>query len=253
MSVADYYRYELDLGTHVVVPTLRACGLELEGKAVLDVGCGHGGILAAVTEAFRVGRATGIDLDEEMIASARGRCGAAARFERADFFQHRDDPLDLVLLRDVLEHIGSPEAALARAYEMLAPGGALYVTYAPFYSPFGGHQHNAANLFARVPWLQVLPEPLFCKLLELQGNSYKSGDQLVEDVRSVLRTRLTVARFWRATKRLGFRRLWRRKYFVRPDYRFKFGLPPVRLPGFYVPVLTEALCLGEEVVLRKVA
>ena len=65
---------------------------------------------------------------------------------------------DLIVLRDVLEHMPDGGAALRKAAALLAPGGIVFASFAPFWSPFGGHQHNGAGLFANVPWQQA-PRP----------------------------------------------------------------------------------------------
>jgi SAM-dependent methyltransferase len=232
-------------------------GFVLGGASVLDVGCGHGGVLAELAAAAEghggLAPSVGIDLDGEMIRHARGRFPSPrVAFERADFFGYGggDRGFDLVLLRDVLEHIVEPERALEKALSLLRPGGLLYLSYAPFYSPFGGHQHNGAGVFSHVPWLQMLPAGIFRGLLRLSGNAYKTGEHLAADMDTVLRTRLTLRRFGRMLRRLPFAVLSRRRYLVRPDYRIKFGLPPLACPTLPEP-LQELLCTGEEAVLRR--
>lgn len=256
--ITDYFLYERALGRDVVLPALRDVGFVMGNASVLDVGCGHGGVLVELATAAEgqggLAPSVGIDLDEEMIRQARDRFPSPrVVFERADFFGFGgggDGGFDLVLLRDVLEHIVEPERALERALSLLRPGGLLYLSYAPFFSPFGGHQHNGAGVFSHVPWLQVLPAALFRCLLRLPGNAYKTGDHLAADMDTVLRTRLTLRRFSRVLRRMPFAVLSRRRYLVRPDYRLKFGLPPLvcpALPG----LLQEFLCTGEEAVLRR--
>ena len=78
----------------------------------------------------------------------------------------------------------------------------------------------------------------------MPGNSYKTGASLSADMETVLATRLTLARFWRAAAAAGFRRIYRAQYLSRPDYAVKFGLPQVAFPA--VPLLDELLCTGAE-------
>lgn len=249
MSLEDFFAYEKSLAAATLVPLLESRGMDLTGRSVLEAGCGYGGVLAGLRERFALGETLGLDLDPEMVEAGRRRCPDGVTLETGDFLAMAGRKFDFIVMRDVLEHIVAVEAALAKAADMLAPEGTLYVTFAPFYSPFGGHQHNGSGLFSRVPWLQILPEPLFRRMLRLPGNSYKSSAGLVSDMDTVLRTRLTLARFRKAAAAAGLRTLFWARYAVRPDYRIKFGLPQVPFPA--IPVLDELFCTGVEALLTR--
>lgn len=242
--IDDFHAYERTLGERFLVPLLERQGVALDGKAVLDAGCGYGGVLVALASRHRLAAAHGVDLDAEMVARGTELCGPGVRLEVGDFFALTGKSYDVILLRDVLEHIVDVERAFVKARDLLNPGGVLFASFAPFYSPFGGHQHNGVGFAARVPWLQLLPETVFRSLLRLPGNSYKSGASLSADMETVLATRLTLARFRRAAAAAGFRMIYRAQYLSRPDYVVKFGLPQVAFPA--VPLLDELLCTGAE-------
>jgi SAM-dependent methyltransferase len=246
VAVADYFAYEQRIADDHLVPWLRRHGALPASGRVLDVGCGYGGTLAALLQASPALSATGIDLDGDMAAEGRRRV-PGAQIVQADFFEWSGGPFDLILMRDVLEHIRRPESALCRAASMLAPGGWLFTSFAPFYGPFGGHQHNGAGLFSALPWLQLLPPALFRRLLRVEGNSYKNRGELDRDMESVQETRLTVARFQRAAQAAGLRVITRQSYLSRPDYRIKFGIPAVPLPSWS----SELLATGVEALLRS--
>ncbi|MEO6097698.1 MAG: class I SAM-dependent methyltransferase [Fibrobacteria bacterium] len=272
--IADFHAYEMELCLKGLIPLLKKYGYQVAGKSVLDVGCGYGGVLAALAMEYPLRSALGIDLDGGMVREGSAKCPGGVRLEVRDFFgMEAADPeafdpgtqgpeslrrsalatggYDLILLRDVLEHIPDAEGALAKAASLLAPGGLIFVSFAPFYSPFGGHQHNGSGLFAYVPWLQLLPEVWFRAVLNLKENSYKSGKSLGDDMESVLRTRLTIARFRKMIPGAGLKAGYFARYLSRPDYRIKFGLPEVGFPG--IPVLDEVACTGVEALLERVA
>jgi SAM-dependent methyltransferase len=247
----DYFEYERRLWYVAVLPLLGRAGISLGGLRVLDAGCGHGGMLAGLRETWPDAIAVGIDIDPEMIAGARARAHGVARFACADLFRFADDPFDAVFLRDVLEHIPRFGDALARALALLRPGGVLFASYTPFYSPFGGHQHTCKGPGAYTPWLQFLPTAVFRRLARAEGNAYKSRERLQADIETVLAARLTLGRMQRLLDRLDAPVVLRERYFVRPDYRIKFGLPAIRMPRRMVPALAELFCTAEALMLRK--
>lgn len=249
MSVRDYFEYEQEISRLHLVPLLRRHRALRETASVLDVGCGYGGTLLALAEAAPGLQAEGLDLDSAMVEAGQRRLGTAATLIQADFFQWSGGPYDLVLMRDVLEHIGKPEQALSRAVDLVAPGGFLFVSFAPFFGPFGGHQHNASGPCSYVPWIQILPDAYLRRLLPVQPNAYKSKHALVQDLESVFATRLTLRRFRRAARYTALRPCFEAAYLSRPDYRIKFGLPAIRLP--FVSILGDVLATGVEVLMRK--
>ena len=95
---------------------------ELTGRTVVDVGCGGGRAVAEL--AGRGARATGVDLDPEMIAVARERC--------PDSEFHVGDACELPLATGsvagyradkVLHTLEDPARAVAEARRVVAPGG----------------------------------------------------------------------------------------------------------------------------------
>ena len=94
------------------------------GGTVLDVGCGNGDFLI---QAQRAGwRALGVDLDPAAVASCRRAALDASEgtIETVDLPQ---GSLDAVTFGDVIEHLHRPRAALARAHELLRPGGFVWL------------------------------------------------------------------------------------------------------------------------------
>jgi len=96
-----------------------------EGR-LLDVGCGHGLLL---DEARRRGYdVQGLELSSGAAAHARDVLGLPVREAPLESLgADEDGRWAVVVLADVLEHLGDPAGALARCEALLAPGGALLV------------------------------------------------------------------------------------------------------------------------------
>ena len=245
--ITDFLDYERKLSSRFLVPLLNSLGVNLKGKSVLDVGCGYGGVLAVLSEQFSLSEAVGIDVDAHMLQSGLDRAPPGLRLETGDFFSMNAQKYDFILMRDVLEHIVDVEKALLKAASLLNPSGMIYVSFAPFHSPFGGHQHNGAGFFSNIPWLQLLPERWFRELLSMRGNSYKTASGLQADMESVLRTRLSISGFETSLSKANLGVKYYAQHLIRPDYQIKFGLPSLRFPR--VRGLEELLCTGIEALL----
>jgi SAM-dependent methyltransferase len=97
------------------------------GASVLDGGCGPGLVAEAFLEAGC--EVLGVDLSAEMIRRARERCarfGARARFEQASLLDlDGGAAFDCALSRNVLHHLESPRAFVARQVALIRPGGVV--------------------------------------------------------------------------------------------------------------------------------
>jgi SAM-dependent methyltransferase len=123
----------LNAATAELVDWLGARGL-LRGD-LLDLGCGIGRVAAAV--APRVRSVLGVDIAPTMIAEARRRYGAAARFALTDGHGLAEPPagteepvFDLILAVDSFPYLVQAEIAerhVADAAHLLRPGGALAI------------------------------------------------------------------------------------------------------------------------------
>jgi len=102
----------------------------LEGKRVLDAGCGDG---AYALEAARRGAAvTGVDLSEDMLAAARKKSadrGIAVDWRQADIqtLPYPDASFDLAIAITLLCLVPDPRRAVRELSRVLAPGGRLVI------------------------------------------------------------------------------------------------------------------------------
>jgi 2-polyprenyl-3-methyl-5-hydroxy-6-metoxy-1,4-benzoquinol methylase len=83
-------------------------------STILELGCGEGYVLSALTEAGIDAELTGVELDERACAIARERLGTCATIEHRDARELAADGrrFDMVMMLEVLEHIREPEQML---------------------------------------------------------------------------------------------------------------------------------------------
>ena len=99
------------------------------GGHVLEVGCGQGATLAWLREAGFAARTTGIELDPDAAAVARGHVDHLIEGDaEAAIASLAAESVDLALCLDVLEHLVDPWRAMARLARALRPGGRVIVS-----------------------------------------------------------------------------------------------------------------------------
>lgn len=110
-------------GRRSILLRLLARFLDPAPREIVDIGCGTGGMLPFLG---RYGRAYGIERDAELVGYGRsfGRDIRESDFPR----EIPSDPVDVVTMFDVLEHLPDDRAGLAAASRLLKPGGMLVLS-----------------------------------------------------------------------------------------------------------------------------
>ncbi|RWA67212.1 class I SAM-dependent methyltransferase [Mesorhizobium sp.] len=105
-------------------------GLPLEGKTILDIGCGAGGITLHLVAHHGAALATGFDVERPVIEAARQRAVMRGLQDRVLFVQAPPGPLpftdaafDVVFSKDALLHVPDKDALFAEIFRVLKPGG----------------------------------------------------------------------------------------------------------------------------------
>jgi SAM-dependent methyltransferase len=86
----------------------------LRPGSIADVGCGSGGVLAALRPFFPEARLCGFDVAPGAARLWDGHAGTGIRLVVGDFLAETRERYDVVLLLDVLEHLANPFEFLVR-------------------------------------------------------------------------------------------------------------------------------------------
>jgi SAM-dependent methyltransferase len=135
-ALFEYYR------SAKVIAILDKAGVPLGGR-VLDAGCGGGGMPLSLAEHAK--EVIGIDpfdrFSKAGVVLGRERGLTNLRFARADgmALPFAAGSFDLVLSHAVIEHVSDARLYLRECRRVLAPGGACYLSTAPYLSFAGAH------------------------------------------------------------------------------------------------------------------
>jgi SAM-dependent methyltransferase len=111
--------------------------VRLNGRTILDVGGGPG----YFADAFRAagGVYLGIDPDVGEL-SARGEPAKDMIRASGTELPIRSASVDVCYSSNVLEHVADPVSMLDEMVRVTRPGGTVFVSFTPWFSPWGGHE-----------------------------------------------------------------------------------------------------------------
>jgi len=196
-------------------------------SSILEIGCGEGGNIKPFLDLGC--SVTGIDIDGEQIKKAK------------EFYKDHPDKanltlinediykvsvfkqFDIVMLRDVIEHIPNQERFMSFLKQFMKPDGVVFFGFPPWQNPFGGHQQICSNRFlSHLPWFHLLPKAIYTKILQWGGENPQALLEIKE-------TGISLERFLGIVKKENYHILTELLYFINPNYEIKFGLRPRRL------------------------
>ena len=139
--------------------------LPLEGKLILDFGCGNGAQTLEFLDAVR--GVIGVDVDDADLQTfaaylrSNGIAKALPVRYDGDGLPLADHTVDAALSFEVLEHVRNESRALSEIHRVLKPGGSLILSVPNKWWIFETHGARLPLLpWNRIPFVSWLPAPL---------------------------------------------------------------------------------------------
>jgi SAM-dependent methyltransferase len=194
---------------------------------VLEIGCAEAGNLKPFVDMGC--KATGIDISCSRIELAKEfykdhpNRGNLTLICEDIYKVNPDKKYDVIIMRDVIEHIPNQEIFLGFVKSFLQPDGKFFLAFPPWQNPFGGHQQICrSKILSVLPWFHLLPRPLYRAVLKLFGESEATIKALFE----IKDTGISIERFERILKQEDYKIDKRVFWLINPNYQTKFGLKP---------------------------
>lgn len=222
-----YFEIQYLNSKHSIVPFLKG-HIELEkGSRVMEIGSAEGGVLKAFVE---IGcECLGVELSSSRVKLANEFQKEAVDQGKIKFFtrdiyefgaEETNGKFDLIILKDVIEHIHDQDKFMSEVGKFLKDGGAIFYGFPAWRMPYGGHQQVCKTKIAsKLPYYHILPKFIYKGMLKLFGEQNSKIESLME----IKDTRISTARFEKLCEQNNFKVLKRIKYFVAPIYQYKFG------------------------------
>src|SRR5688572_13744675 len=241
-----YFEIQYRVTKEYIIPFIKEHAPGKVWKRVLEIGCAEAGVLKAFLEegAF----CTGIELSADRLISANKYHAQAVAEGKIEFINRNIfdiDPehdlggrYDLIILKDVIEHIPGQKEFIHHLPSFLNEGGMIFFAFPPWQMPYGGHQQVCKNKFlSKLPYYHLLPRSIYSSILKLGGES----NQTIEDLIDVKETGISIERFEKALKFNKLKILGKQHYLFNPIYQYKFGVRPKKQNALIsgIPVLRD--------------
>jgi len=226
-----YFDDQYRVTTDHVIPFVEQSGPLQPGSRVLEIGCAEAGVLKAFLE--RGATAVGVDrnrrrldLGKQFLSDALQAGTLRLLHQDAQELLEREEfrgYFDLIVLKDVIEHVEDRPALFSMMEQLLRPGGRVFMAFPPWRMPFGGHQQICRSWFlSRTPYFHLLPTPAYRAVL----SAFAEKPARIESLLATKRTGLSSTEFQDLVGSAGYRVLSERLYLLNPMYTYRFGVAP---------------------------
>lgn len=239
---SQYFKEQGETTKKYVIPYIDEVKKVTPAMRVLEVGCGEGGNMMPFLDMGC--ECVGVDIDEPRLELGRTYFADHPNVNKltltaSDIYKVDATVLgtfDLIMLRDVIEHLPNQEVIMEIFKKFLKPDGIIFFGFPPWRMPFGGHQQVLGHKIAsKLPYYHILPGFMYYGMLRMFGER-----EWIPVLREVKETRISIARFHRIIKKLNYKIRKETYYLINPNYEVKFNLKQrTVLPVFRIPFVCD--------------
>ena len=164
-----------------------------------------------------------------------------------DTFVKELPQMDLILIRDVIEHIPDKQKALENLNKLLKENGIIFLSYPPKYSPYAGHQQNVKKKIGSLPFIHILPKSLYTIFLKAAKLTKEKISELLQTKRDMI----SINKIEKLFDKAGLQIIKKDFYFIRPCFKKRFGWKPKKTVFNSIPIIKEVFTLGALYQLKK--
>lgn len=228
-----YFNEQVFTTQKYVIPFISEILTINKGLSILEIGCGEGGNLKPFLDVEC--DVTGVDLSQGKIE--KGKKFFSNHPNKSNLTLIAEDiyhskslkQYDLIIMRDVIEHIHDQEKFMGYVKKFLKPDGKFFLAFPPWYNPFGGHQQVCRNtLLSVIPYYHILPQKIYTGILKI----FNEKKETIEGLLEVKDTGITIERFQKILIENNYKIEKKDFYFINPHYEIKFGLKPKKQINF---------------------
>jgi len=221
-----YFQMQKSVCEDYIIPFIEKVYSVNHDAKILEVGCGTAGVLSAFLDMGHIG--FGVDLESCSLDYAHEKLAGYVESKQltlinddiysVDFEKDYNVKFDIIILKDVIEHIYNQEKLLQRLKSFLLPSGVIFIGFPPWQMPFGGHQQVCRSKFLmHLPYFHLLPMPVYKFILK----SFKEDPVHFCELK---KTGISIDRFEKLAKKTEFTIVNKVFYFINPIYKYKFNM-----------------------------
>lgn len=226
-----YFSMQKEVASDFIITYLETLGIGSEKMHVLEIGCAEAGVLSAFIDKGHTG--LGIELSEGRVKLAKQFLKEEIASGQVDIIQENiydidpdkdlDRKFDLIILKDVIEHIPEQERFIPALRKFLNPGGKVFLAFPPWYMPFGGHQQLCTSkLLGKLPWFHLMPMKAYLGFLKMMGEPANK----IEGLREIKETGISIERMVKLSRISDYKIIDKKFWLFNPIYKYKFNLRP---------------------------
>ena len=225
-----YFNQQYEHSRDYIIPFVEAFLSKQKPLQICEVGSAEAGVLKAFIEAGHHG--IGIELSSSKIERAQNYMAdelgkGLVKFYNQDIHLISKEEIgqgfDLIILKDVIEHVHDQPKMLLKLKELLNKNGIIFIGMPPWRMPFGGHQQMLSHKWlSKLPYFHILPKGIYRKMMQWG----KENPEVIESQLEIKDTQISINRFYKITRQAKLKILKEQFYLINPNYKYKFGLKP---------------------------